>query len=151
MAEEGTDFEAVATAVRDVKDVPVVATVLRPRPVTPVEGRRVALFTTAAPAAAPLLEGHLLEEHGAAEVVVSTNLADRGELRKDLERTDADIYLVEIKAAAIDVVCEAAQERDVELVFADNDVLALPGQPDLDDELRALAERVTARPREAVA
>jgi cyclic 2,3-diphosphoglycerate synthase len=151
MAEEGTDHEAVAAAAGDVKDIPVVATVLRPRPVTPVDGRRVAFFTTAAPAAAPLLEGHLLEEHGAAEVVVSTNLADRGELRKDLERTDADIYLVEIKAAAIDVVCEAAQERDVELVFADNDVQALPGQPDLDEELRALAERVTARAREAVA
>jgi cyclic 2,3-diphosphoglycerate synthetase len=151
MAEEGTDYEAVAAAVADVKDVPVVATVLRPRPVTPVEGRRVAFFTTAARAAAPLLEEHLLEEHGAAEVVVSTNLADRGELRKDLERTDADAYLVEIKAAAIDVVCEAAQEQGLELVFADNDVRALPGQPDLDEELRALAERVTARPREAVA
>jgi cyclic 2,3-diphosphoglycerate synthase len=151
MAEEGTDHEAVAAAVADVKDVTVVATVLRPRPVTPVEGRRVAFFTTAEPAAAELLEQHLVDEHGAAEVVVSTNLADRSELRKDLERADADTYLVEIKAAAIDVVCEAAQEQGVELVFADNDVLPLPGQPDLDEQLRALAERVTARPREAVA
>ena len=151
MAEEGTDHEAVAAAVAEVKDVPVVATVLRPRPVTPVEGRRVAFFTTAAPAAADLLERYLIDEHGAAEVVVSTNLADRGELRKDLERADADTYLVEIKAAAIDVVCEAAREQDIELVFADNDMLALPGQPDLDDQLRVLAERVTARPREAVA
>ena len=151
MAETGTDHEAVAAAVADVKDVPVVATVLRPRPVTPVEGRRVAFFTTAEPAAAALLERHLADEHGAAEVVVSTNLADRTALRNDLERTDADTYLVEIKAAAIDVVCEAAQERGVEVVFADNDVLALPGQPDLDEQLRALAERVTTRPREAVA
>jgi hypothetical protein len=36
-------------------------------------------------------------------------------------------------------------------VFADNDVVALPGQPDLDEELRTLAEQVTARPKEAVA
>jgi cyclic 2,3-diphosphoglycerate synthase len=151
MAEEGTDHEAVAAAVADVKDVTVVATVLRPRPVTPVEGRRVAFFTTAEPAAAELLEQHLVDEHGAAEVVVSTNLADRSELRKDLERADTDTYLVEIKAAAIDVVCEAAQEQGVELVFADNDVLPLPGQPDLDEQLRGLAERVTATPREAVA
>jgi cyclic 2,3-diphosphoglycerate synthase len=151
MAEEGTDHDGVAAAVAEVKDITVVATVLRPRPVTPVEGRRVAFFTTAAPAAAPLLERHLLDEHGAAEVVVSTNLADRTALRADLERADADTYLVEIKAAAIDVVAEAAQERGVELVFADNDVRALPGQPDLDEELRSLAERVTARPREAVA
>jgi cyclic 2,3-diphosphoglycerate synthetase len=151
MAEEGTDYDGVAAAVAEVKDVTVVATVLRPRPIKPVENRRVAFFTTASPAAAPLLERHLLDEHGAATVVVSTNLADRKKLRADLERTDADTYLVEIKAAAIDIVAEAAEERDVELVFADNDVRALPCQPDLDEELRSLAERVTARPREAVA
>jgi cyclic 2,3-diphosphoglycerate synthase len=151
MAEEGTDYDGVAAAVAEVKDVTVVATVLRPRPIKPVENRRVAFFTTASAAAAPLLERHLLDEHGAATVVVSTNLADRKKLRADLERTDADTYLVEIKAAAIDIVAEAAEERDVELVFADNDVRALPGQPDLDEELRSLAERVTARPREAVA
>ncbi len=151
MSEEGADYEAVAAAVADVKDVTVVATVLRPRPVAAIEGRRVAFFTTAEPAAAPLLERHLLDEHGAADVVVSTNLAARDELRKDLERIDADTFLVEIKAAAIDVVCEAAQERGVEVVFADNDVVALPGQPDLDEQLRTLAEQVTARPKEAVA
>jgi cyclic 2,3-diphosphoglycerate synthetase len=151
MSEEGADHEAVAAAVADVKDVTVVATVLRPRPVASIEGRRVAFFTTAEPAAAGLLERHLVNEHGAADVAVSTNLAARDELRKDLERIDADTFLVEIKAAAIDVVCEAAQERGVEVVFADNDVVALPGQPDLDEELRTLAEQVTARPKEAVA
>jgi cyclic 2,3-diphosphoglycerate synthetase len=151
MSEKGTDHEAVAAAVADVKDLTVVATVLRPRPVASIEGRRVAFFTTAEPAAAALLERHLVDEHGAADVVVSTNLAARDELRKDLERIDAATFLVEIKAAAIDVVCEAAQERGVEVVFADNDVVALPGQPDLDEELRTLAEQVTARPKEAVA
>jgi cyclic 2,3-diphosphoglycerate synthetase len=151
MAEEGTDHAAVAAAVREVKDVPVVATVLRPRPVSTVEGRRVAFFTTARPDAAELLERHLVDEHGAAEVAVSTNLANRDELRSDLERTDADVYLVEIKAAAIDVVSEAAQEQGIEVVFADNDVRSLPGQPDLDEQLRRLADRATARPREAVA
>jgi cyclic 2,3-diphosphoglycerate synthase len=151
MAEEGTDYDAVAAAVVDVKDVPVVSTVLRPRPVTPVEGKRVAFFTTARPDAAELLERHLVDEHGAAEVVVSTNLSNREELRQDLEQADADVYLVEIKAAAIDVVGEAAQDRGVEIVFADNDVLAVPGQPNLDEQLHALAERATARPKEAVA
>jgi cyclic 2,3-diphosphoglycerate synthase len=151
MAESGTDYDAVAAAVGDVKGVPVVSTVLRPRPVTSVAGQRVAFFTTARPDAAELLERHLVNEHGAAEVVVSTNLSDRDELRKDLERTEADVYLVEIKAAAIDVVGEAALERGIEVVFADNDVVALPGQPNLDEELQAVAERATARPKEAVA
>lgn len=138
MAEEGTDPEAMTEAIREVKDVPVVATVLRPRPVEEIEGRRVAFFTTASASAGELLERHLREEHGAADVTVSTNLADREKLREDLSHTEADVYLVEIKAAAIDVVCEGAKERGVDVVFADNEVLPLQGQPDLDEALREL-------------
>jgi cyclic 2,3-diphosphoglycerate synthase len=151
MAEEGSDYQGVAEAIGEVKELPVVATVLRPRPVESVEGKRVAFFTTAQPDAAQLLEQHLLDAHGAAAVTVSCNLADREELRRDLDGADADVYLVEIKAAAIDVVCEAAKERSVELVFADNDVLPVPGQPDLGRELRDLAEGVMAPAAEAVA
>jgi cyclic 2,3-diphosphoglycerate synthase len=138
MAEEGTDPDAVTEAIREIKDVPVVATVLRPRPVEPIEGKRVAFFTTASASAGELLERHLLDEHGAADVSVSCNLADREKLRQDLEHAEADVYLVEIKAAAIDVVCETAEERGVDVVFADNEVLPLPGQPDLDEALREL-------------
>jgi cyclic 2,3-diphosphoglycerate synthetase len=151
MAEDGTDHGAVASSIREIKDVPVVATVLRPRPVSPVDGKRVAYFTTARPEAAPLLERHLAEEHRATDVTVSTNLSNREALRKDLERAEADVYVVEIKAAAIDVVCEAAEASGIEVVFADNDVVALPGQPDLDERLVELAEAATAKSKEAVA
>jgi cyclic 2,3-diphosphoglycerate synthase len=151
MAEDGTDHEAVAAAVRDVKDVTVVATVLRPRPVESIEGKRVAFFTTAAPSAAERLERHLLDAYGAAEVTVSCNLSNREKLREDLEPAEADVYLVEIKAAAIDVVCEAASEGGVQIVFADNEVVSLPDQPDLDAALRELAEAALARTAEAVA
>ena len=147
MAEEGSNHAELAEAVREIKDVPVVATVLRPRPVESIEGKRVAFFTTAESSAAERLERHLVEEHGAIEVSVSCNLSRRDELRQDLERADADVYLVEIKAAAIDVVCEAASESSTELVFADNDVVPLDGQANLDDELRALAD--AARTAEA--
>jgi cyclic 2,3-diphosphoglycerate synthase len=138
MAEEGTDPEAMSEAIREVKDVPVVATVLRPRPVEQIEGKRVAFFTTASASVGELLERHLRKEHGAADVTVSSNLANREKLREDLSHTEADVYLVEIKAAAIDVVCEGAKERGVDVVFADNEVLPLPGQPDLDEALREL-------------
>ena len=48
----------------------------------------------------------------APEVVhVSGNLADRAALRSELEEVSADVYLVELKAAAIDVVAEAAIAR----------------------------------------
>jgi cyclic 2,3-diphosphoglycerate synthetase len=139
MAEEGSDHARLSEAIREVKPIPVVATVLRPRPVEPIDGKRVAFFTTADPSAAGLVERHLVEEHGAAEVSVSCNLSRREELRRDVERAEADVFVVEIKAAAIDVVCEAAAERGTPVVFADNDVVPLAGQPDLDDELRALA------------
>jgi cyclic 2,3-diphosphoglycerate synthetase len=51
---------------------------------------------------------------------------------------DADTYVVEIKAAAIDMVAEAALERGVKLVFADNEVVPLPGETDLDELFRGL-------------
>jgi cyclic 2,3-diphosphoglycerate synthetase len=106
-----------------VKDVPVVPVELRPRPVEPVEGRRVAFFTTAPAAVHETLAAHLADRHGADVVHVSGNLARREALREELDRVDADTYLVEIKAAAIDVVAESAVARGRELVFADNELI----------------------------
>jgi len=147
MAEEGSHHRELAEAIREVKDIPVVSTVLRPRPVEAIEGKRVAFFTTADESASDLLGRHLREEHGASDVTVSCNLSRRDELRADLERADAEIYLVEIKAAAIDVVCEAASENGTQVVFADNDVLPREGQPDLDSAIRALAEAACDAPQ----
>ena len=112
--------------VRRLKEVPVVQADLRLRPITPLTGRRVAVFTTG-----PAPTDHL----DAQVTAVSRNLADRAKLRQDLARTEADLYVVEIKAAAIDVVAEAAQERGVEVVFAENEVVPLEGEPDLDDAI----------------
>ena len=103
-----------AGAIRALKDVRVLTAELRLRPVTPLHGRRVAVFTTG-PAVTDGLEADI--------VSVSRNLANRPQLSGDLARTDADVYLVEIKAAAIDLVAEAARKRDVEVVFAENEVL----------------------------
>src|SRR5207237_1626910 len=120
--------------------------VLRPRPVEPVQGRKVAYFTTAPASAHERLAGHLRAAHGADVAFVSGNLARRAALREDLERVPAGVeaYLIEIKAAAIDVVAEAAARRGVEAVFVDNEVLPLPGELDLDAELRALPAAAVA-------
>jgi cyclic 2,3-diphosphoglycerate synthetase len=131
----GGDSEAV----RELKNIPVIPVELRLRPVAPVEGRRVAVFT-----AGPAPVDHL----GADVVHVSRNLADRAALREELQRVDADVFLIEIKAAAIDVVAEAALERGVEVVFADNELVPV-GVLDLDSELIRLADQAIAR--EAVA
>ena len=56
------------------------------------------------------------------------------------------MYLVELKAAAIDVVAETAAEHGVELVLCDNEVRPLRGEHDLD----ALVARLAARVAEGV-
>ena len=97
---------------------------LRLRASAALEGR-VAVFT-----AGPVSTTHL-----DAEVVhVSRNLADRDALRSELAELDADTYLVELKAAAIDVVAEHALARGARIVFADNEVVA----PGLDEAILAL-------------
>jgi cyclic 2,3-diphosphoglycerate synthase len=143
-AEDGPP-EAAREAIAAVKDVPVVATVMRPRPVQPVSGRA-ALFTTASASAHEVLAQHLRGEHGVDVVHVSGNLGRRDALREELASIDADVYLSEIKAAAIDVVAEAAAGRGIELVFVDNEVRALPNELDLDSELLSLAEAVAGEP-----
>jgi hypothetical protein len=71
--------------------------------------------------------------HLEADVVhVSTNLSDRARLRDDL--VDADTYLVEVKAAGIDVVATHALERGIRVVLAGNDVVGID-----DEALLALA------------
>jgi cyclic 2,3-diphosphoglycerate synthetase len=143
-AEAGSGYEELAHAIAEVKDLPVVPVVLRPRPSEPILARRVAYFSTAPEEAHEVIASHLRDEHGADVVLVSGNLARRSDLREELERVDADVFLVEIKAAAIDVVAEAASERGVEVVFADNELVPV-GVHDLDTELVRLADAAAAR------
>jgi cyclic 2,3-diphosphoglycerate synthase len=117
--------DAPLEPIRALKNVPVLRIDLALRPLEPLGGRRVAVFTA----------GPARTDHLDADVVgVSKNLANRAALRQDLARMDADVYLVELKAAAIDVVAEAAAERGVEVVLAANDVVS----DELDAELTRL-------------
>ena len=141
MAEAGSGWEQVRDAVRAVvpAHVRVLATVLRPRPLVDVRGRSVAYFCTAPPAAHDALAGHLAEVHGARVVHVSGNLADRATLREELERVRADVFLVELKAAAVDVVAEFGSVHGVEIGLVANDVEAIGGDLDLDELLLEMA------------
>jgi len=101
-----------------------VPAILRLRPLEPLEGR-VAVFT-----AGGLDVGHL----DADVVHVSRSLGDRVALAAELEGLDADTYLIELKAAAIDVVAEHALERGAKVVLAENKVVA----DGLDESILAL-------------
>ena len=87
---------------------------LRPEPVEPIpEGARVAVFTTGATAVEGVPE----------PVLVSTNLARRSALAAELDRAAAercDVYLVELKAAAIDTVAMRARAEGARVVFIRN-------------------------------
>lgn len=141
MSELGSGWELVQGAVRALvpADVEVVATVLRPRPAADIRGRSVAYFCTAPAAAHAALTTHLAAGYGAEVVHVSGNLARRDLLRVELEQVDADVFVVELKAAAVDVVAEFALERGADVVLAANDVVPLPGEPDLDGMLLEMA------------
>jgi cyclic 2,3-diphosphoglycerate synthase len=118
----GADREAI----RSISDLPVVAAELRLRPAEPLRGRRTAVFTTGA---APT------DDLDAEVVHVSRNLARREALREELDRVDAEVYLVELKAAAVDVVAEAALARGAEVVLAANDIVS----DELDEHVLSLA------------
>jgi cyclic 2,3-diphosphoglycerate synthetase len=81
---------------------------LRLRPAQSLAGRSAALFTTG-----PAPYDHLPEV-----MFASRNLADRRALQEDLRSVEAEVFVVELKAAAIDVVAEAAAERGAALSLA---------------------------------
>jgi cyclic 2,3-diphosphoglycerate synthase len=119
-----------AAPIRRLKSVPVVQVELRLSPLEPLNGRRVAVFTT----------GDVPTDELDAEVVhVSRSLSDRPRLREELERVEADVYLVELKAAAIDVVAEEASRKGIDVVLAANEVVSVEGG-DLDDEIERLVD-----------
>jgi cyclic 2,3-diphosphoglycerate synthetase len=108
---------------------PVIAvTVLRPFPLEPISGRRVFYATTAPAPAVKALADHLEHDHGADVVGSSHHLANRPALAADLEGAEkAEVLVVELKAAAVDLATRLALERGMEVVFCDNRVVPVGG------------------------
>jgi cyclic 2,3-diphosphoglycerate synthetase len=94
----------------------------------PLTGR-VAVFTA----------GGFDVSHLDADIVhVSPHLANRAQLEEELAGLEADTYLVELKAAAIDVVAEHALAHGRRVVLATNEIVGLAD----DAVLGLLPERV---------
>jgi cyclic 2,3-diphosphoglycerate synthetase len=133
---------SIVEGVREVKpDLAVIPVVFRPRPVGEIEGLRVAYVSTAPPAVLDKLARHLEERYGCEVVATSGNLSDRKRLGEDLDAMgEAEVYLTEIKAAAVDVVTRRGAEEGKPVFYCDND----PVGEGLDEELLRVAREAVA-------
>ena len=119
----------------------VIPTVFRPRPVGRVEGLRVAYVSTAPAAVLGKLARHLEERYGCEVVATSGNLSDRKRLAVDLAGMgEAQAYLTEIKAAAVDVVTRRGAAEGKPVFYCDNDPVGVG----LDEGLLRLAREAVA-------
>lgn len=126
--------------------VRVVHTVFRPFPLEPISGRRVFFATTAPANALDILTEHLESEHGAKVTGTSNRLADRRALAEDLKAmTEADVLVVELKAAAVDLAVHAALERGMDITFCDNRAVSTGGDGTFDELALAAADHAVQR------
>lgn len=125
----------------------VVPTVLRPKPASEVKGTKVAFFTTAQGEIVGHIANYISETYDCLVEFVSPQLANRERLRADLAKLkegDVDVFLTEIKAAAVDVVAEEADRRDVKVVFCDNVPVEIDGSDRLGPLVADLAQQAVA-------
>ena len=128
-------------------DFPVIGCALEPEPAGELpHGARVALFTTAPGSAEAPIRARLAER-GVEVEFFSSNLSNRGALQRDTElaaRKGCDLFLTELKAAAVDTVAEQAERHGAQLFFLRNRPVSLEGEPELDGELLGLFEQARA-------
>lgn len=144
MAEDASAAAATTAAIHgSVPELDVLPVVFRPEPLADVSDRRAFFCTTAPESAGEVLKEHLEQEHGCEVVGISHNLADRGALRDDLSQAPAyDLLLLELKAAAVDVVAKLANEQGTDVVFVNN-VLVGTGVEDAFDRVLRLASEAS--------
>ena len=124
----------------------IVRVTLRPTPLAPISGRRVFYATTAPQSARAHLAAHLEHQYGARIVGASHNLANRPMLEADLEGAgDAEVLVVELKAAAVDVAVKLALGRGMDVVFCDNRVETMSGDGSFDELGLEVADLATQR------
>jgi len=110
---------------------PVLRTTLRPAPLEPIAGERIAYFGAAPNGAHARIAEHLQDRFEARVTHVSGALADRPQLVTELDLLDVETLVVELKAAAVDIVLETAVRRGLRVVLAANEVVPLDGSREL--------------------
>jgi cyclic 2,3-diphosphoglycerate synthetase len=122
-----------------------VRVVLKPQLLGNASPKRVYVATTASEEANRQIVEHLEKDHQIQVAGSTTALADRDRLERDLQGlADVDAVVVEIKAAAIDVVAEFCEKQGIAVVFMDNRPVPMRKT----DDLNALFLSVATAARE---
>jgi cyclic 2,3-diphosphoglycerate synthetase len=153
MCEEWIGREHLATVEECIRHVPlrpprVIRTIFRPDPLEDLSGRKIWFGTTAGEEAKDVLRREF-ENLGAQVIGFSHSLADRNRLRRELEALenvpDIDAFVVELKAAAVDVVTRFGLQAGIEVVYIGNRVETVGGDGPLDESLLELARQAKER------
>jgi cyclic 2,3-diphosphoglycerate synthase len=138
--------ETVA-AIKEIRpDLATIDVVFRPTPLADVQGRKAFFCTTAPKDAGERLKTHLEDAHRCEVVGMSHHLSDRSKLRTEIAEAEGiDVLLVELKAAAVDVVVRAARDKGVDVVFVNNEPMGT-GLAEAFDRLLVTADERTDRP-----
>ncbi|MCF7917605.1 2,3-diphosphoglycerate synthetase [Candidatus Gracilibacteria bacterium] len=115
-------LKSILHRIREINpNVRIATTVLRPKPLAPIKGKRVFLTTTAPEKALPFLEKYLEKTYACHITGISNNLSVRPLLIKDLKKIKkGDIVATELKAAAIAVVAKESRKLGLSTVLMDN-------------------------------
>jgi cyclic 2,3-diphosphoglycerate synthase len=154
--EDTMDRAAVAAIERCARSRPlseprVVRTVFRPHPLADVTGKKIWFGTTADERVGPVLKRHLEATYGCEVIAMSHALANRDQLRRDLEAATTsgrsgrpDTLVVELKAA-VEVVTRWGREHELDVVFVDNRLQTVGGDATLETLLLESAEAAKDR------
>jgi cyclic 2,3-diphosphoglycerate synthetase len=123
-------------------EIEVVGTIFRPRPLESLKGERVFLAVTAREEFAGSIARYLEETESCEVVYVSTKLASRSHLRKELEvkKREFTAIAMELKAAAVDVALDFAVKNDKRAVFFDNLPHVVTAERTMDDYFSLLVD-----------
>ncbi|NJE26027.1 2,3-diphosphoglycerate synthetase [Thermococcus sp. MV5] len=104
-------------------------TAFKPRPLGEVTGKKAILIMTAPSEGLEKAAKHLEESYNIEIIGKSHNLANRPKLKEDLKRfSNYDTILVELKAAAVDVVTREALKQGKDVIYLDNEPVNIDGK-----------------------
>ncbi len=120
-------------------EVKIVKTIFRPKPLYPLEGRKIFMVLTANCNAENNIKNYLEKTYNCSVTRISFNLANREKLKEELSGfSDYDMLLPELKAASVDMVTEFAFSHGKEINYVNNVPVIIEGKTLFDDFIKDL-------------